>query len=118
MLTEAVSVHLVGAILADQLVPAVLDLALLESFRSQRCHGLLKHSIRDGLPFTSIAIVDEKCEDRVTVGKGRLDDVFELDEELVASIERLEGVTPVINSKEALLVRVKLREKFLHQWRG
>ena len=40
--------------------------------------------------------------------EGRLDSVLELYEKLVACVESLESIAPVIDAQESLFVRVKL----------
>ena len=47
--------------------------------------------------------------------EGRLHDVLEFYEKLVACIEGLEGIAPIVDAEEALFVRIEFREQLLDE---
>ena len=117
VLSELVAVDLVWALLSRQLLPEALDVGLLEALGGQGVHSFLEDCIRDGRS-SRPAEIQEKGKDGVTAGEGRSNGIFELDLELVTHIEGPEGVPPVVQVKEALLVRVQLREELLDERLG
>ena len=78
-------------------------------------HCLFKDLVGDCLTLRGSTVVKEELEDRVAARECGSHDVLKLNLELIAGIERLEGVLPVVNVQESFLMWVKFREELLDQ---
>ena len=78
-------------------------------------HCLFKDLVGDCLTLGCSTVVKEELEDRVAARECGSHDVLKLNLELIAGIERLEGMLPVVNVQESFLMWVKFREELLDQ---